>query len=101
MVFFVEFATSTRCICKCCTSSGCSASTYSGSTTNSFDLSIVCSAATCNQASCSANFLGACPLIGAAGDVDSTCGATRLAHYSMIMVSGVMMIATVMKWSLY
>ncbi|CAF3759764.1 unnamed protein product [Adineta steineri] len=84
VVFFVEFATSTRCICKCCTSSGCSASTYSGSTTNSFDLSIVCSAATCNQASCSANFLGACPLIGAAGDVDSTCGATRLAKYTFM-----------------
>ncbi len=101
VVFAIDFATSTRCICKCCTSSGCDASTSSGSTRQSFDLSVVCSPVTCNRVSCSTNFLGTCPIPGAAGDVDSTCGATRFATYSVVMVLGVVLMGTVMRWNLH
>jgi hypothetical protein len=101
MVIAIEFATSTRCICKCCTSTGCDASTSSGSTKQSFDLSIVCSPVTCNRALCSTNFLGTCPIPGAAGDVDSTCGTTRFATYSVVMVLGVMLMGTVIRLNLY
>ncbi|UJR38669.1 hypothetical protein I4U23_031335 [Adineta vaga] len=92
LIFFVECTNSTRCVCKCCTSSNCDASTYAGSTTQSFDLTVLCNDVTCNRASCSTNFLGTCPIIGAAGDVDSTCDATRLTKFSMVMIIGIVMV---------
>ncbi|UJR19583.1 hypothetical protein I4U23_022718 [Adineta vaga] len=89
LLFVIQITTSTRCICKCCTSSGCDASTYSGATSQSFDLSLVCNDVTCNRVSCSTNFLNTCPILGAAGDVDSTCDATKLTTFSILMILGI------------
>ncbi|CAF1193072.1 unnamed protein product [Adineta ricciae] len=86
-MFCVELTSTTRCVCKCCTSSGCDASTSVGSTNQSFDLSLLCNDVTCNRVSCSTNFLGNCPIVGAAGDVDSTCDATKLTTFNMIMLT--------------
>ncbi|CAF1671507.1 unnamed protein product, partial [Adineta ricciae] len=86
LIFCVELISTTRCVCKCCTSSGCDASTSVGSTSQSFDLSLLCNDVTCNRVSCSTNFLGNCPIVGAAGDVDSTCDATKLTTFNMIIL---------------
>ncbi|CAF1158477.1 unnamed protein product [Adineta ricciae] len=80
---------------SCCTSSGCEASTSAGSTSQSFDLSLLCNDVTCNRVSCSTNFLGTCPLVGAAGDVDSTCDATKLTTFNMLMLIGIVIVGLI------
>ena len=71
-------------------------------TTQMFDLGPVCSAATCNAVSCSGRFgPSTCHIPGAAGNTDSTCGATRLAGYSVFLTLSVALIGTVIKLSLY
>jgi len=97
---FVHSSTGTRCICKCCASDGCQSST---AIPQSFDLSGVCSAATCNRLSCSIQFK-TCPIPTSAGHVDSTCGALSISHattHISIMVLSAVLIGTFMKQNLY
>ncbi|CAF1489487.1 unnamed protein product [Adineta ricciae] len=61
----------------------------------SFDLSLLCNDVTCNRVSCSTNFLGTCPLVGAAGDVDSTCDATKLTTFNMLMLIGIVIVGLI------
>ena len=93
-------STGTRCVCKCCASDGCDSST---AIPQSFDLSAVCSALTCNRLSCSTQFK-TCPIPTSAGHVDSKCGDIRLTpvttQISLMILSGVL-IGTLMKWNLH
>jgi hypothetical protein len=88
----------TRCICKCCTTDGCTSST---ATPESFDLSGVCNGATCNRLSCSIQFKD-CPIPTSAGHVDAKCGAPGMASTTtqtpIIMLSA-FLIGTFMAWN--
>ncbi|CAF3723590.1 unnamed protein product [Rotaria sp. Silwood1] len=96
----VHSSTGTRCVCKCCTSDGCDSST---AIPQSFDLSGVCNAVTCNRLSCSIQFK-TCPIPTSAGHVDSTCGGssmTSLTTQISVMTLSAVLIGTFMKWNVY
>ena len=99
LVLLVGITTGTNCVCKCCLQNDCDPKT---GTTQMFNLDAVCSAVTCNAVTCSGRFgPNTCHLPGTAGNTDSTCGATRLAGYSVFLTLSVALVGTVIKFSSY
>ena len=84
-----------NCVCKCCNTDGCDSSKAEP---QSFDLSGVCSAATCNRLTCSAKFQ-TCPIPTSAGHVDSTCDANAI--QTPLITLSALLIGTFMAWKLY